>query len=210
MNDAILTNGTNAARNTLPASKDSLALANHASSAWRNFEDAVKNISEHSSVFSKVTEAIDQRNAMEIEAQKKGKRIADLELSFQVQMDEHEKRYNKWMEEKNQSEQRATHTKAELNAQAQAMLKKQRIINTQDMEKLMKELEAEKNTVATLKAELEKASVKIHKVEKELRHCTEQMSEWKGYLSSLKDIDFKALSADCSHGVVRMLMFCPQ
>ena len=210
MSGATLSNGTRAASTTLTASKDSSALANQASSAWRNFEDAVKNISEHSSVFSKITEAMDQHNALEVEGQKKDKRIADLELGFQVQMDEHEKRYNKWKEEKSQFEQRAVATKAELTAQTQGMLKKQRITSTQDMEKLKKELEAEKKTLATLRLELEKANAKTHKVDKELRHCTEQLSEWKGYLSSLKDIDFKALYADCINYVVHGLIFCPQ
>ena len=174
--------------------KGSFALkAKQASSAWRSFEDAWRNISEHSPTFLQIAEAMDRHDAMQIATQKKDQNIAELESAIQIQIDQHEKRYTKWRQEKSQLEQQAIDLKANLSTQAQNTLKKQKATHVQEVEKLKKELEAERKTVATLKGELERASARTKSAEEERSCCVKQLGEWKGYLSLLKDIDFKKL-----------------
>ena len=187
-------NGNTVTSSTSVAPKDSFAFrAKQASSAWHSLEDAWRYISEHSPVFLQVAEAMDRHNTMQVATQKKDKNIAELESTIQIQMDQHEKRYTKWRQEKSQLEQRAIDLKTDLSTQAQGMLKKQKVTQIQEVEKLTKELEAERKTGATLKEELEEASTRTKRAEEELSCCTKQLSEWEGYLSLLKDIDFKKL-----------------
>ena len=187
-------NGNTVTSSTSVVSKDSFAFrAKQASRAWHGLEDAWRNISEHSPVFLQVAEAMDRHNAMQVETQKKDKKIVELESTIQIQMDQHEKRYTKWRQEKSQLEQQAINLKANLSTQAEGMLNKQKVTHIQEAEKMMKALEAERKTVATLKEELEKASTRTKRAEEELSCCTKQLSEWEGYLSPLKDIDFNKL-----------------
>lgn len=62
--------------------------AEQASSAWRNFEHALRSILEHSPMLSKAAEAIDRQGATEFEVQEKDKRIAELKSTIRIQLEE--------------------------------------------------------------------------------------------------------------------------
>ncbi|MCJ1377893.1 hypothetical protein MMC17_000989 [Xylographa soralifera] len=197
VNSTTLVTGNAVTSSTSVAPKDSFAFkAKQASSAWRSFEDAWKNISEHSPVFLQIAEAMDRHNTMQDATQKKDKNIAELKSTIQIQMDQHEIRYTKWRQEKSQLEQRAINLKTDLSTHANGLLKDQKATHIQEVKKLTKELEAERKAVATLKEELEKARTRTGRVEEELSCYAKQLSEWEGYLSLLKDIDLKKLEID--------------
>ena len=206
--NGVSTNGNNVTSTTLAEPDNSFAVrAKQASTAWHNLEDAWKGVSQHSSVFLQIAEAMDRHDTMQVTTQKKDKNIAELESAMQVQIDQHEKRYTKWEQEKSQLEHRITDVRTDLSAQAQGMLKKQKATHIQEIEKLKKELEAERRTVATLKEEMEKARTRKEKAEEQLRYCTKQVSEWDGYLSLLKDVDLKKLYVNCC-SCVRLFANC--
>ena len=194
MNSTTSTNGNTVNGSTSVAPGASFTVkAKQASSAWHNFQNAWKILSEHSPVFLQIAEAMDQHDNMQVMMHDKDEKIAKLESAFQVQMDQHGKCLTIWEQEKSQLEQRGAEIEAKISAQAQSTLKKHKATHMQDVEKLKKELESDKKTVATLKEELGKANTKTARAKEELSHCTKQVSEWEGYLSLLKDIDFKKL-----------------
>lgn len=186
--------GSTAADNALPPSKDpSISRAKQASTAWRSFEDAMKNIIDYSPIFSEMEAAMDRHSAMELETKTKDQRIAALEFSFQVQTEESGKHYMKWIEEKTQLEKKVAAVQNDANAHEQCLLKKQKAIHVQEMEQLKKELCAEKQKVDLLKNELEKVKTAMQKTKDELNRCAGNLSEWEGYFSLLKEVDFKVL-----------------
>lgn len=193
-NENAVKHGITAAGNAPAPSKDTLvSRAEQASTAWRSFEDAVKNMIDYSPVFSEMEAAMDRHSAMELETKTKNQRIAALEFGFQVQTEESGKHYMKWIEEKNQLEKKVAAVQNDANAHEQGLLKKQKAIHVQEIEQLNKELGAEKQKVDSLKNELEKVKIGMQKTKDEFNRCAERLSEWEDYLSLLKDIDFKAL-----------------
>ena len=193
-NGNILRNGTITASSTSSARKDSFASkAKKASSAWRNLDGALKDVSEHSEVFFKIAEAMDQYNAMKAEVQEKDQRIADLESGFQTHNEEVGKSYVRWNEDKIRLEQQVRKAETDLNAKVQEASEKRKAAHTREVGEMKKELETEKIKVARQAEELEKANMRIRRAEMELSRCTTQLRVWEGYLSSLKDVDFKAL-----------------
>lgn len=193
-NGSAVKHGTTAADNTLAPSKDPLvSRAKQASTAWRSLEDAMKNIIDYSPIFSEMEAAMDRHSVMELETKTKDKRIAALELSIQVQIEESGKHYMKWNEEKAQLEKKVAAVQNDANAHEEGSLKKQKALHLREIEQLKKELGAETQKVDSLKNELEKVKTGMQKTKDELNRCAGKLSEWEGRFSLLKDIDFKVL-----------------
>ena len=187
MSGTNIKNGSTAAGSSSEALKASFASkAKQAASALRNLEDALKNISEHSLVLSKAAEVMDRQCTMELEIQKKHKRIADLELSYQIQTEEFGKQYTKWKEQNSQLEHQIRKSEADLTAKARNTSKERKAAHAREVGELRKELETEKKKVATRTEELNQTNAKTKMVEAKLK-------EWERYVSLLKDVDFKAL-----------------
>lgn len=193
-NSNILRNATTTASSTSPAPKDSFACrAKQASSAWHNLDNALNDMSEHSAVFFKIAEAMDQHNIRKTEVQKKDKRIADLESGFQTQNQEFGKSYVIWHEDKSRLERQIIKVEADLNLKAKEASERGKAAYAREIGEMRKELEVERNKVAKQTEELGRANAKIKRAEIELSRCTVQLRDWEGYVSSLKDVDFKAL-----------------
>ncbi|MCJ1247115.1 hypothetical protein MMC30_004326 [Trapelia coarctata] len=186
MSGTNIKNGSTAAASSSEALKASFASnAKQAASALRNLEDALKNISEHSPVLSKAAQVMDRQRDMELEIQKTHKRIADLELSYQIQTEEIGKSYAKWKEQNSQLEHQVRKIEADLTAKARDISKEQKTAHAREVGELRKELETEKKKVATRTEELNQANAKTKMAEARLK-------EWERYVSLLKDVDFKA------------------
>jgi predicted RNase H-like nuclease (RuvC/YqgF family) len=183
-----------AAVNALAPSKDPMvSRAKQASTAWRSFEDAMKNMIHYSPIFSEMEAAMDRHSVMELETKTKDQRIAALEFSFQVQTEESGKLYMKWIEEKTQLEKKVAAVQNDANAHEKSLLKRQNAIHVQEMEQLKKELSAEKQKVDSLKNGFEKVTTGMQKTKDELNRCAGKLSEWEIYSSLLNDVDFKLL-----------------
>lgn len=82
-NDNAVKHRSTATSKALTPSKDPLASrAKQASTAWRSFEDAVKNMIDYSPIFSEIEVAMDRHSAMELETKTKEQCIAALEFGF--------------------------------------------------------------------------------------------------------------------------------
>ncbi|MCJ1389239.1 hypothetical protein MMC18_002095 [Xylographa bjoerkii] len=182
--------GTTPRNDTNAVDSSSTASMKKASSDWRNFEDALKSISEHSWVFSNITEAMDRHSTTELDAQKKNEKIAEQESGIKALMDQHEKRWSDWDKDKSQLVEQVKIVQSNLTKQAQIASKKQAASYAQDIEKLKRDLDIEKTTVATLKKELKEARAKTQKIEADLVQYTVQMREWEGLVSSLQIVDY--------------------
>ncbi|MCJ1404993.1 hypothetical protein MMC11_008219 [Xylographa trunciseda] len=205
------TNVTNAADSNPPASLT--PMMKQASGTWRNFEDALKSLSEHSWVFSNITEAVDRHRVTELEAQEKNKKIAELESSLQAHLDQYERRCIKWDQEKSQLQQQVEIDQVKLNKDAQMASKKQEASHAQEKERLKKQLDAAEKTIATLQVNLKEAHTKTKKIESDLVRCTGRMKEWEGFVSLLRPVDYKSLDERVGqlitrcHSIVRKHFF---
>lgn len=199
-NGASTTNGTNVINSTTATSSTSATLedsipsrARQASRAWRVFEDALREMSKHSQWFSQFEEAMDRHSAMELETQTKNMRIATLESSYDVQLEKFGKCYIKWEGEKSQLERKLVNIKDEITTEAQGMLEKRKTSHARELGEVRKELEVERKRVEKLTRERERIDAETKKVETILNHRTKQLENWEGYVSLLKDVDFKVL-----------------
>jgi DNA repair exonuclease SbcCD ATPase subunit len=175
--------------------------AMQASSAWQTLEAALKNVSEHSFVFSNIAEAKDRHDARQVMLQERDKRIAELESASDFQLDQYGIKYTKWGKEKSQMEQKWSHErrqleqrvvdlKNEMSTSAQETLKTEKAAHTKEATALRKQLDLEKKNVIALNEDLKKAKTKIQRVEEDLLSCTKKLSKWEQYLSELKDLDY--------------------
>ena len=182
--------------------------AKQASSIWRDFENALKALTEHSSLFSTVVETVDQYNALKNEVQQKNARIDKLESSHEIHIEQSTKRQNKWEKEKTELERRLSEEKIQgerkvkkiendLATKARVDSEKQAANYSQEIKELKKELSTEKKKVAARNEELEKANTKAKADEVELGRYTNRLKEWESYLSLLKTVDFAALCVIC-------------
>lgn len=194
------THGANGASNISPANgvtkyqEDStVSGAKQAFKAWLGFQDAVQEMLKYSESLGKVEEILDRHNAIENATQSKDAHIAKLESAAQVNMDQYEKRYNMWTEEKSQLELKVKDLESDLAARV-GVTEKQEANHAQAVAQMKKDLETEKKTVSKLKKEIETASTKTQDATKKLGICLEQLKEWEGNLSLLKELDFRVLS----------------
>ena len=179
--------GSTAAGSSPEALRASFAFkAKQASSALRNLKDALGNVSEHLPVLSKAADVMDRQCAMDHMIQTKDKRIADLELSYQIQTEEFAKRYAKWKEQNSHLEHQVGKIEADLTAKARDTSKERKAAHAREVGELRKELETEKKKVAARTEELNQANAKTKIAEARLR-------EWERYVSLLKDMDLNAL-----------------
>ena len=166
--------------------------------AWNDFQDAAKEMFKYSETLGKVEEALDQHNAMKNASEEKDLKIATLESANQVQLSCHEKRWSDWQEEKDQLERKVKALEKASKARA-GVTEKERATHEQSLAQVKKELETEKKNVERLTKELEMANTKTQEADKKLNDCNEQLKKWECNLSSLKELDFEALSVIFSH-----------
>ena len=182
--------------------------AKEASNAWRNFESAVKNLTEYSLVFSKIIETLDQQSALKHEVQQKDARITALESSNDICFEENAKRWNKLekekielkrqlSEEKSRGERELKNVQSSLFAKAQMDFDNQKKSHEQEVRELKKDLHNERKKVAALAEDLKKANAKVERVETEVGRCTNRLKEWECHISQLKPVDFKLLCVNC-------------
>ena len=204
-NGTVLAKGTNGVSSTVGISNDSFApAASQALKAWRDFEETLKTLTEHSQIFSTMMETMDEHTALKIKVQQKDSRIGILESSIETQAEQTAKRWQKWDKEKidlerqlsqarSQGESKAKALEASLTAKAQDDSERQNSNHAREIGELKKDLLAEKNKAIAQIDELEKAKTKAKKVELELDRHVNRLKEWESYISLLKSLDFNSL-----------------
>lgn len=160
--------------------------------SWHGFQDAAKEMLKHSEALGEVEEILDKHNDREIAAHARDVRIDKLESANQELMNGYDKRYSAWKEENCQLEHRVKELESDVNTRT-GLTEKQKVTHKQAVAQMKKDIESEKKTVAKLTKELEIASAKTQEAYKKLGHCNEQLKEWEGSLSLLKELDFKVL-----------------
>lgn len=179
-----------------PAAGDAGAFASRAKQAlevWQTLENALANASSHAQDFDHVASAIDRHINTEAELQEKDARIASLETTIQNQFKGLEVRYGKWAVTEKELEGKIARKEAASDARLKDVVKKIRGVHAQEVEKLRKALEDEKENSAALEGKLANANAKVKKAEEGLANCIEEVDEWKGYVSELKEVDLKKL-----------------
>ena len=179
-----------------PAAGDAGAFASRAKQAlevWQTLENALANASSHAQDFAHVASVIDRHINTEAELQKKDARIASLETTIQNQFKGLEVRFGKWAVTEKELEEEIAKKEAASDAALEGMAKKLRGAHAQEVEKLKKTLEDEKENSAALEAKLADANLKIKMAEEDLAKCSEEVDEWNGYVSELKEVDLKKL-----------------
>ena len=127
-NENAVKHGTTVADNILTPFKNPLmSRAKQAFTAWRSFEDAMKNIIDYSPIFFEMKAVMDRHSVMKLETKIKDQRIAALEFSFQVQTKKSGKHYMKWIEKKIQLEKKIAAVQNDANAHEQGLLKNKRL-----------------------------------------------------------------------------------
>lgn len=186
-------NGTQAANGASKNPEDStMSRAKQAIKAWNGFQDAAKELLKYSEALGKVEEVLDRHDDIEKEIQSKDVLVARWESAVQVQTDGYDKRYSTWKEEKCRLENRVKDLETDLATRAGAA-EKQKFTTAQAVTQIKKDLDNEKKTVAKLAKELETANNKTQEANKKLGRCSEQLKEWEGNLSHLKELDLKVL-----------------
>ncbi|MCJ1462278.1 hypothetical protein MMC07_000878 [Pseudocyphellaria aurata] len=168
----------------------SVSRAKEAIKSWYGFQDAAKEMLKHSEALGKVEEILDNHFDRADVAHKNGIRVAELQSAIQELMVGYEQRYSTWKEEKCQLERRVKDLESEV-ATGEGVAEKQNINHKQAVAQIKKETESEKKTVAKLTKELETANAKTQQANTKLDRCNEQLKEWEGSLSLLKELDFK-------------------
>ena len=167
--------------------------AKQAFKVWYGLQDAAKAMLKHSEDLGKVEEVLDRHRAMEDATHLKDIRIAALESANQLSLDAYDKRYKTWEGEKSQLESRVKKLESDITARVGAT-EKQKTTHAQSVAQMKKDLDNEKKTTAKLKKDLEIANNKTLEANTQLGRSNEQLKEWEGNLSLLKEVDFKVLS----------------
>lgn len=172
--------------------------AKKAFKVWYDLQDAAKEMVKYSEDLGKVEEVLDRHRGMEDATRSRDSRIATLESANQVSLDTYDKRYKAWEGEKSQLESKVKKLETDVAARAR-MTEKQKAAHAQSVAQMKKDLDTEKRTVAKLTKELEIANKKTQDTNTKLGRCNEQLKEWEGNLSLLKEVDFKVLSVRFSY-----------
>ena len=167
--------------------------AKQALDAWQTLEKALANISSHKQVFSQVAEAVDRHVATEIELQDKDAQIARLESTIHTNFEAFRKRFNQWDIDREELERELEKKDTASEAKLKVVEQNLTASHAQEVEKIKKALENEREKSAALKVKLGDANLKIEKAEDELTKCREEVEEWNEYISDLKEVDFKKL-----------------
>ncbi|KAI9865233.1 MAG: hypothetical protein M1824_003384 [Vezdaea acicularis] len=182
-------------RNSILPEDSLLSRARQAFSTLHSFEDSLKNMAKHSQVFSDVEKAVERLGTMELDIQKKDKRIADLESAYEVEIEKFSQQVIKWNQEKSQLEKKLADEKAAWKTKAESVAERQHAKHIQSKENLNKELAKEKKSVATLKGQLEKETAKTRDLDSKLNGCVNRLKGWDGYLSAMSDVDFNSFES---------------
>lgn len=167
--------------------------AKQALEAWQTLENALANVSSHAQDFANVASAIDRHINTEAEIQKKDARIASLETTIQNQFNGLEVRFGKWAVIKKELEEKIAKKEAASDARLKDVAQKIKAAHAQEVEKLKKALEDEKKKSAALEEKLADANSRTRKAEEGFAKCSEEVDEWNGYVSELKEVDLKKL-----------------
>lgn len=167
--------------------------AKQALDAWQALESALANVSLHAQVFADVASAVDRQIATEAEIRKKDGRIAELDSTIQNQLGALEARYSKWEVEKKELEEKIGRKETASDARLKDVLAKKNAKHVLELDKLEKALESERKKSAALEGKLADADLRIKKAEEGFAKCRKEINEWNGYMSQLKEVDFKKL-----------------
>ena len=167
--------------------------AKQALEAWQTLENALANVSSHAQDFANVASAIDLHINTEAELQKKDARIASLETTIQNQFNGLEVRFGKWAVIKKELEEKIAKKEAASDARLKDVAQKIKAAHAQEVEKLKKALQDEKKKSAALEGKLADANSETRKAEESFAKCSEEVDEWNGYVSELKEVDLKKL-----------------
>lgn len=177
-----------------PAATGALASrAKQALDAWQALESALANVSLHAQVFADVASAVDRQIATEAEIRKKDGRIAELDSTIQNQLGALEARYSKWEVEKKELEEKIGRKETASDARLKDVVAKKNATHVLELDKWKKALEGERKKSAALEGKLADADLRIKKAEEGLAKCRKEINEWNGYMSQLKEVDFKKL-----------------
>lgn len=206
MASPITRNGASAANSTKeptpgdrPAAGDAAATGDLASrakqalDAWQALEGALANISLHAQVFADVASAVDRHIATEAEIREKDGRIADLNLTIQNQLGIFEDRYSTWEAIRKELKENIEKKDAASNSRLNDVISQKNTEHEQELDVLKKALESEKKKSSALGGELAAARQKTRKAEEGFAKCNQVINQWNGYMSELKEVDFKEL-----------------
>lgn len=167
--------------------------AKQALDAWQALESALANVSLHAQVFADVASAVDRQIATEAEIRKKDGCIAELNSTIQNQFGALEARYSKWEVEKKELEDKIGRKETASDARLKDVLTKKNAAHGLELDKLRKALEGERKRSAALEGKLADADLRIKKAEEGFAKCSKEINEWNGYMSQLREVDFKKL-----------------
>ena len=167
--------------------------AKQALDAWQALESALASVSLHAQVFADVASAVDRHIATEAEIRKKDRRIADLDSTIQNQFGALEARYSKWEIEKKELEEKIGKKETASDARLKDVIARKNAAHGQELDKLKKALDGERKKSAALEGKLADADLRIKKAEEGFAKCSKKINEWNGYMSELKEVDFKKL-----------------
>lgn len=182
-----------------PAAADAAAPGTFASQAkqaldaWKSLQNALGNVTSHAQVFSHVASAVDRHVDTEGEIQKKDARIASLQSAIDNQFDNFEERFSKWDLDRKELEEQIAKNETASNEKLKDAVQRIKASHLQEVEKLKKTLEGEEKKSTALAGKLRDANSKIKKGEELFAKCSEEVDQWKGYVSELKEVEFTKL-----------------
>ncbi|KAI9736161.1 MAG: hypothetical protein M1834_001046 [Cirrosporium novae-zelandiae] len=149
-----------------------------ASKLWCDFEAITAELFQHAPEYSDISDAMDQKNALELELKEANRQNSSLELCLKEQMKMFEERYAEWAKEKN-----------ELITEKDGLKSSMAAAKEGEMEEKTKELAALKEKVESMSSAVEKANTESGLTGRERDLYRGQLKEWERYVSQLEDID---------------------
>ena len=172
-------------------------------------EAAIRKASKYAHTYADFGKILDQKSALELqisdkntEIMTKDARIAFLEAHKAENMEDYEKRYTEWANEKTVLEQQVEDAKADAAERKKTALMDQENKHKKEIAKLKKELATEKTKSGSLAQKLETSVGSETRLQQQLDLAKTTLKEWENKLSVLKDIDLGKLLVESHTHVI--------
>jgi len=176
---------------------------------------AIEKASNYSSIYADFGKILDQKSDLELQISDKTgdiatkqSRIAYLEAHNQQNIDDFEKRYADWAEEREALQQRVKSAKTEAAERSKTELKDYENRHKKEVGKLGRELAAEKSKSESLHLKLDASKSNETRLQRQLDLADATSSEWEGKISMLKDLDIVELLVRSDTGVIYKRSLC--
>jgi chromosome segregation ATPase len=182
-------------------SKQPSKSASEAIAILEEFKALIGKASKHASIYADFGKVLDRISDLELQISDKNNdiltkdaKIAQLNQLTQANLDTYDIRFSKWAKEEKALKQQIANAKTNAAEQSKKALKEQETKYSKDIERLRKEVTAEKRKSSGLEDKLKTAETKEMRLQQELNLAKTTLEEWESMLSILTDLNIEKLS----------------